>query len=89
MAPDTITAPQSLREHFGEPLHIAVAVEKPQLDKHHRRFIEHSPFIGRNTAVWPGHQRPGKRADDAGAGTEQSGSGISGKPLLKPAPWPI
>ena len=26
MAPDTITIPQSLREHFGEPLHIAVAV---------------------------------------------------------------
>ena len=45
MTPDTITAPQSLREHFGEPLHIAVAVEKPQLDEHHRRFIEHSPFI--------------------------------------------
>ena len=45
MALDTITEPQELREHFGEPLHIAVAVEKPQLDKHHRHFIEHSPFI--------------------------------------------
>ena len=40
MAPDAITAPQSLREHFGEPLHIAVAVEKPQLDKHHRRLLK-------------------------------------------------
>ena len=45
MALDSITDPQDLRDHFGEPLHIAVAVEKPQLDKHHRRFIEHSPFI--------------------------------------------
>ena len=45
MALDNITDQQELREHFGEPLHIAVAVEKPQLDKHHRRFIEHSPFI--------------------------------------------
>jgi len=45
MALDSITGPQELRDHFGEPLHIAVAVEKPQLDKHHRRFIEHSPFI--------------------------------------------
>ena len=45
MVPDSITDEQELREHFGEPLHIAVAVEKPQLDKHHRCFIEHSPFI--------------------------------------------
>ena len=45
MTLNTITDPQALREHFGEPLHIAVAVEKPQLDKHHKRFIEHSPFI--------------------------------------------
>ena len=45
MTLDTITEPQELREHFGEPLHIAVAVEKTQLDEHHRRFIEHSPFI--------------------------------------------
>ena len=45
MTLDTITDQQELRDHFGEPLHIAVAVEKPQLDEHHRRFIEHSPFI--------------------------------------------
>lgn len=45
MVQDTITGPRELRNHFGEPLHIAVAVEKPALDKHHRRFIEHSPFI--------------------------------------------
>ena len=45
MTLNTITEPQELREHFGEPLHIAVAVEKTQLDEHHRRFIEHSPFI--------------------------------------------
>lgn len=45
MTLDTITDRQELRDHFGEPLHIAVAVEKPQLDEHHRRFIEHSPFV--------------------------------------------
>lgn len=45
MTLDTITDRQELRDHFGEPLHIAVAVEKPQLDDHHKRFIEHSPFI--------------------------------------------
>ena len=45
MTLDTITDSQALREHFGEPLHIAVAVEKPSLDQHHKRFIEHSPFI--------------------------------------------
>ena len=45
MTLDTITDPQVLREHFGEPLHIAVAVEKPHLDKHHKHFIKHSPFI--------------------------------------------
>ena len=45
MVLDSISDPQELRDHFGEPLHIAVAVEKPRLDKHHRRFIEHSPFI--------------------------------------------
>ncbi len=45
MVLDSITDSQELRDHFGEPLHIAVAVEKPQLDEHHRRFIEHSPFI--------------------------------------------
>ncbi len=45
MVLDSITDSQELRDHFGEPLHIAVAVEKQQLDEHHRRFIEHSPFI--------------------------------------------
>ena len=28
MALDSITGPRELRDHFGEPLHIAVAVEK-------------------------------------------------------------
>ena len=45
MVLDSINDHEELRDHFGEPLHIAVAVEKPQLDEHHRRFIEHSPFI--------------------------------------------
>ena len=45
MTLDSITDPQALRDHFGEPLDIAVAVEKPYLDKHHKHFIEHSPFI--------------------------------------------
>lgn len=45
MAQNTITDPKDLRDHFGEPLGIAVACEKPRLDKHHRRFIENSPFM--------------------------------------------
>ena len=45
MAQDTINDGQALRAHFGTPLDIAVACEKPQLDKHHRRFIENSPFM--------------------------------------------
>ncbi len=63
---DTITEPRALREHFGDPLSIAVAVEKPQLDKHHRRFIKYSPFIciasagdGGQPAVSPKGDAPG------------------------------
>ena len=35
----------ALRELYGEPMHIAVAIEKDSLDEHHRLFIENSPFI--------------------------------------------
>ena len=66
MTPDTITAPQSLREHFGEPLHIAVAVEKPQLDTHHRRFIEHSPFICMASAGADGQPAVSPKGDTPG-----------------------
>ena len=35
----------ALREHFGEPSMTAMAVSKPFLDEHHKRFIRHSPFL--------------------------------------------
>lgn len=34
-----------LREHYGEPHAVAVAIEKDYLDEHHRNFIENAPFI--------------------------------------------
>lgn len=34
-----------LRERYGEPVALALAVIKTELDRHHRRFIEHSPFL--------------------------------------------
>lgn len=34
-----------LREHFGEPLHVAVAIVADSLDKHHRAMIAHCPFV--------------------------------------------
>jgi PPOX class probable FMN-dependent enzyme len=40
-----ITDQDSLEEHFGEPMHIALAVEKPRLDDFHKRFIAYSPFM--------------------------------------------
>jgi hypothetical protein len=36
---------QALRSHYGEPLDVAVAIMKPELDAHHRRYIEHCPFV--------------------------------------------
>lgn len=66
MTLDTITDPQALREHFGEPLHIAVVVEKPQLDKHHRHFIEHSPFICMASAGSDGQPAVSPKGDAPG-----------------------
>ena len=42
---DAIASREALRSHYGEPLDIAVACEKPKLDKHHKRFIAHAPFM--------------------------------------------
>ena len=66
MVLDSINDPQELRDHFGEPLHIAVAVEKPQLDKHHRRFIEHSPFICIASAGGDGQPAVSPKGDTPG-----------------------
>jgi len=43
--PDVISDPAALREHYGEPLGVAVAMSRGHLDAHHRRFIAHSPFV--------------------------------------------
>jgi hypothetical protein len=42
---DVITDRAALEEHFGEPVHVAVAVEKTSLDEFHKFFIAHSPFM--------------------------------------------
>ena len=41
----TLDDASGVREHFGEPLHVAVAIVKTKLDAHHRTLIAHSPFI--------------------------------------------
>lgn len=41
---EPIRSRHALREQYGEPSPTAVAVTKPTLDEHHRRFIAHSPF---------------------------------------------
>jgi PPOX class probable FMN-dependent enzyme len=41
----TLDDTASVHKHFGEPLHVAVAIVKDSLDKHHRAIIAHSPFI--------------------------------------------
>lgn len=66
MVPDSITDHEELRDHFGEPLHIAVAVEKPELDKHHRRFIEHSPFLCIASAGTDGQSAVSPKGDTPG-----------------------
>ena len=42
---DVITDSAILAEHFGEPLHVALAVEKNRLDDYQKRFIALSPFM--------------------------------------------
>ena len=40
-----ITELAELREQFGDPLPVAVACVREQLDEHHKLFIQHSPLM--------------------------------------------
>ena len=40
-----IASQTELRERYGDPLQIAVAIEEPYLDEHHKNFIANSPFV--------------------------------------------
>ena len=42
---DRISDKSTLHEHYGEPVEAAVACELDHLDKHHKEFIRHSPFL--------------------------------------------
>ena len=41
----TIRSRDDLRQLYGEPFPIAVKCTLPALDRHHRTFIAHSPFL--------------------------------------------
>ena len=45
MEDHSITDAAKLREHFGEPNDLVKQAVVPKLDRHCRRFIEHSPFL--------------------------------------------
>jgi len=42
---DRIDDVAGLREHYGDPVEIAVELMKPRLDELHKRYIRNSPFI--------------------------------------------
>ena len=42
---EAINDKDDLRAHFGTPNEIAVACMKTSIDKYHKQFIEHSPFM--------------------------------------------
>ena len=42
---DRINDKSTLHEHYGEPVELAVVCELDHLDKHHKQFIRHSPFL--------------------------------------------
>ncbi len=55
-----------LREHYGKPLEMALALHKPALDALHRRFIAHSPFICLATADASGQPSVSPKGDAPG-----------------------
>lgn len=44
-AQNRIEQKAQLRERYGDPNPVAVAIEKTYLDEHHKNFIENSPFL--------------------------------------------
>jgi PPOX class probable FMN-dependent enzyme len=56
----------TLREHFGEPLDLAVVCMKPHLDRYHQDFIRHSPFLCLATADGDGQPNVSPKGDAPG-----------------------
>jgi PPOX class probable FMN-dependent enzyme len=56
----------AVREYFGEPLHVAVAIVSEALDAHHRTMIAHSPFICIATADAAGQPVVSPKGDAPG-----------------------
>lgn len=61
-----ITDRDTLRSLYGEPIPVAVAIMKPALDAHHRRFIEHAPFLCIATADEHGQPALSPKGDAPG-----------------------
>lgn len=59
----TITDHQSLEEYFGDPHHLAVAVEKIHRRDFHKRFIALSPFRWLASASADGQPSVSPRGD--------------------------
>jgi len=62
----TLEDAESVREYFGEPLHVAVAIVKDSLDKHHRAMISRCPFICIATADASGQPVVSPKGDAPG-----------------------
>jgi PPOX class probable FMN-dependent enzyme len=61
-----VTDADTLRQLYGEPLDLAVKSRLPALDKHHKQFIAHSPFICLATADVDGQPAVSPKGDAPG-----------------------
>ena len=57
---------EMLRDHFGQPVDLAVACEKKYMDEHHQNFIRHSPFACLATAGKDGQPSVSPKGDAPG-----------------------
>ena len=66
MMTNTITDLDSLEQHFDDPLDIAVAVERRELDDYQKQFIQLSPFVCIATANAEGRPSISPKGDAPG-----------------------
>ncbi len=62
----TIDNEEELREHFGEPMELALLKELGKLDKHCKEFINRSPFLCIGTSSSSGSADVSPRGDPPG-----------------------
>jgi PPOX class probable FMN-dependent enzyme len=62
----SIDSDNQLREKYGEPSQMAVAVTKDHLDKHHINFIQNSPFVCLATSSDDGQPNVSPKGDAPG-----------------------